>query len=100
MSKEDNLIDYSDKRNYLRILRSQLSNQEQAMLFYNWKSKFGKNWENKENKFFTDYRMIHNIYDGLLFHDFKLKEIFDLDSSKILKEENRIDDSLFEFQNW
>lgn len=53
---------YSVKRNYLRILRAQLSNTEQLLLFYNWFSDHGQKWECAENHFFTDYRMIHNIW--------------------------------------
>jgi len=93
-------LSYEEKRNYLRILRSQLSNQEQAMLFYNWKSEFGKSWQNDKNKFFTDYRMIHNLYDDLIIKDFKLAEIFDIENIEYLKEKNREDDHLFEFQDW
>ncbi|WP_290760962.1 putative phage abortive infection protein [Fibrobacter sp. UBA4297] len=53
---------YSAKRNYLRILRAQLSNTEQLLLFYNWLSNHGQKWECIENHFFSDYRMIHNIW--------------------------------------
>lgn len=101
VANQDRLLDYSEKRKYLRILRAQLSNQEQAMLFYNWKSEFGANWENKDNHFFTDYRMIHNLYNDLLDSDFNLNEIFRLDEPIYYKTEiNRKNDSLFEFQDW
>ena len=53
---------YSAKRNYLRVLRAQLSNTEQLLLFYNWFSDHGQKWECAENRFFSDYRMIHNIW--------------------------------------
>lgn len=98
-AQDNQFITYEEKRKYLRILRSQLSNQEQALLFYNWLSNFGKQWENEINKFFTDYRMIHNIYQDLLVIDIKLVELFDLKGS-YLKEKDRIKDSLFEFQDW
>jgi len=97
--QNDTLISYEEKRKYLRILRAQLSNQEQALLFYNWLSDFGKQWENENNKFFTDYRLIHNLYNELLINDIKLEVLFDLNGS-YLKEKNRKDDSLFEFQDW
>lgn len=100
VSQKEEMLSYSQKRNYLRILRSQLSNQEQAMLFYNWKSEFGKNWENKKQNYFTDYRMIHNLYDDILINDFKLEEVFDIKNLNYLKEENRENDNLFEFQDW
>lgn len=62
----DELFSYADKRQFLRILRAQLSSAEQTLLYYNWKSGCGKKWEEDSsitngNHFFTDYRMIHNI---------------------------------------
>ncbi|RBA27451.1 putative phage abortive infection protein [Flavobacterium tibetense] len=98
-NQDENFISYEKKRNYLRILRSQLSNTEQTLLFYNWYSKFGKQWEDNKNKFFTDYRMIHNLFNELLISHFKLEDIFDLDNG-YRKEEDRESDSLFEFQDW
>ena len=71
------------------------------MLFYNWKSDFGYNWENKKNNFFTNYRMIHNIYNNIIIKDFDLEEIFKLNEKEYyLKEEGRYWDPLFEFQDW
>lgn len=63
---KDDLFSYEDKRQFLRILRAQLSSAEQVLLYYNWKSGCGKKWEEDSSKpggnhFFTDYRMIHNI---------------------------------------
>ena len=62
----DELFPYKDKRQFLRILRAQLSSAEQILLYYNWKSGCGEKWEEDSsitngNHFFTDYRMIHNI---------------------------------------
>lgn len=64
-------LSYSEKRNLLRILRAQLTNEEQLMLFYNWFSGNGRQWEAMkddvqknnavQNNFFSRYRMIHNI---------------------------------------
>ncbi|MCX8532168.1 putative phage abortive infection protein [Chryseobacterium luquanense] len=99
-SQPESLISYEQKRSYLRILRAQLSNHEQAMLFYNWYSGFGDKWEqncDSGNRFLTDFRMIHNLYNELLHHEFKLEQIFDL-NEKIKTEEDREDDYLFEFQ--
>jgi hypothetical protein len=99
--QDETKISYSEKRKYLRILRAQLSNQEQTLLFYNWKSKFGHNWENQTNKFFTDYRMIHNIYNDLLIKDFNLIKLFKLMGEPYYRiEPNRENDTLFEFQDW
>jgi hypothetical protein len=100
-NQDGELINYSEKRKYLRILRAQLSNQEQAMLFYNWKSDFGSTWENDNNHFFTDYRMIHNLYNDILIEDFNLVEIFKLNEDPYYKiEPDRKNDKLFEFQEW
>lgn len=62
----DELFSYADKRQFLRILRAQLSSAEQTLLYYNWKSGCGEKWEEDSSKpdgnhFFTDYRIIHNI---------------------------------------
>jgi len=61
---------------YLKIVRAQLSNDEQIMLFYNWlagnyNGGYGHAWEAKKNQFFTQYLMIHNLRTGLLFKDHK-----------------------------
>ncbi|MDD1538309.1 putative phage abortive infection protein [Riemerella anatipestifer] len=70
------------KYHYLKILRAQLSNYEQTMLFYNWLSGYGKSWEEieetidtkesvnkKYNHFFTKYKMIHNMWHTNLYKD-------------------------------
>ncbi|WP_461791638.1 putative phage abortive infection protein [Pedobacter sp.] len=69
----------NQKIHYLRILRAQLSNHEQILLFYNWLSGHGKTWENGSQHFFTKYNMIHNLwYNELIkdpFIDAKVDEI-------------------------
>ncbi len=66
-----NFIDRTAKLNYLRTLRAQLSNYEQVMLFYNWLSEYGDDWENEDNHFLTKYKMIHNLwYNELLAEDY------------------------------
>jgi len=65
--EKSGLIDYYQARQYLRILRSQLSNAEQLMLYYNYICSFGCEWDKngkRGNMYFTDYRMIHNIPVG------------------------------------
>ena len=96
ISRQEGLT-YSEKRDFLRILRAQLSSQEQVMLFYNWKSGFGSQWENENNKFFTDYRMIHNISNEFLISDFDLIAIFE--SQNYLQDGRQENDTLFEFQH-
>lgn len=97
--QNESLLTYSQKRNYLRILRAQLSNSEQVLLFYNWHSGFGRQWEDETSKYLTDYRMIHNIYDDLLISHFKLNDIFNINSG-YKKEPGRNSDNLFEYQDW
>lgn len=54
-----------DKMNYLKILRAQLTSEEQVMLYLNWLSGYGKEWEtDNEHHFFTEYMMIHNVTRG------------------------------------
>jgi putative phage abortive infection protein len=66
----DAITDYKNKMKYLKILRAQLSNHEQIMLFYNWLSAdYGGSWENEENRFFTEYKIIHNLWVGELFQN-------------------------------
>lgn len=63
------VTDYDEKMRYLRILRAQLSNHEQILLFYNWLSGYGNDWENDTHSFFTEYCMIHNLWYDNLFDD-------------------------------
>lgn len=80
-----NLLTYGRKRDYLKLLRAQLSNDEQVMLFYNWLGGYGARWEERtrrsfnfrvNNSFFVDYRMIHNIQNSYLILDFDVTKIF------------------------
>ncbi|WP_405211195.1 putative phage abortive infection protein [Dokdonia sp. Asnod2-E02] len=61
---DNSVISYKEARQYLRVLRAQLSNSEQLMLYYNYICGFGSNWDRLGTKsygFFTRYRMIHNL---------------------------------------
>jgi len=53
------LFDYQKARDYLKLLRVQMSNDEQLMLYYNYSIGFGSDWEKRE--FLTKYRMLHNL---------------------------------------
>ena len=97
VSKE--ILTYEEKRNYLRILRAQMSNPEQVLLFYNWLAKYGEKWECEKNHFFTDYRMIHNVWQEMIIDDFDIEKIVTEKNPDYLKENNRQNDYLFEFQN-
>jgi hypothetical protein len=93
----DAIPDYKNKMKYLKILRAQLSNHEQIMLFYNWLSlEYGGSWENEENRFFTGYKIIHNLWVGELFQN---QEIVDAVNGLIDKyNSNPKETPLFEFQ--
>lgn len=120
-------LSYKAKRNLLRILRAQLTDKEQLMLFYNWISNNGSQWEAmKENKdkpdavlnnYFTRYRMIHNISPGDVVFCYGLREkdqpnLFiqmlkeiciedNLPPKMCLKEEFEYDNEvLFQFEEW
>jgi hypothetical protein len=56
-----NILSFDQKKEYLRMLRAQLSGHEQLMLYMNYLSGYGSTWENEDNRFFSDYRMIHNM---------------------------------------
>ncbi|MBV7440756.1 putative phage abortive infection protein [Weeksellaceae bacterium TAE3-ERU29] len=92
-------IEESEKMKYLRVLRAQLSNYEQIMLFYNWLSEYGEDWENDSNNFFTRYKMIHNLwYDNLPEYNFfreKLNELQD----RYRKNHPENKDNLFEIDD-
>ena len=95
---DNRIISYTNKRQYLQLLRAQLSNYEQLMLFYNWASGYGKEWE--LNKYFSDYRMIHNLYDKLFFdRDYfvKVREKIRENNPEYQTIPNKINDFLFEF---
>jgi hypothetical protein len=108
--QNESLISYESKRDYLRILRSMLSNHEQILLYYNWLSGFGAKWEkkretyhldksynNSDNRFFTDYRMIHNIPEQMVIDNFKPSEIFIAEYLNFKYEkERKNEDTLFE----
>lgn len=63
-------LKYEDKYGYVKMLRSQLSNQEEDLLFYNSLSDFGLAWEYDDkgaekpdinNQLLTKYNLLKNI---------------------------------------
>ena len=52
-------IKENDKYSYVKIIRAQLSNHEQLLLYYNSLSPYGQPW--LDNHYFNDWRMIKNI---------------------------------------
>jgi len=126
-NQDEDLFNYEEKRKKLGMLRSQMNNSEQLMLFYNWISSYGEQWENawkkeKNNKFLTDYRMIHNLHykdlNNTIFKDIKgvkvkkhLLEYLFNNLTEILgdgsvahyearNEDGKFNDHLFEFIDW
>lgn len=96
-------LTYEQKRSYLRIVRSSLSAYEQILLYYNWLSGDGEKWEDGENRYFTDYRMLHNIKPTMIISDFDIrqtppfKEL--IKNGNYKKEKWRADDPLFDFMH-
>src|SRR5690606_7913617 len=81
-----------EKINYLRILRSTMSEYEQTLLFYNWYSGMGTAWEGEDdkgniNKFFTEFKMIHNLNKmALIDTELEVRQIFNFIEDKEFKE--------------
>jgi len=100
-NQDEDFISYEEKREYLRMLRAQLTNYEQVLMFYNWLSNFGKEWENDNNNFFTDYRMIHNVFRAFLIQNSYVQTKYeDLKTTDYRKIKNKFDDDLFESERW
>ncbi len=59
--EKENLFTYKQARDYLKILRAQMSNDEQILLYHNYISGVGVDWEGKANFFLSKYRMLHNL---------------------------------------
>lgn len=59
VNQDENLITKTQKLEYLRTLRAQLSDHEQVMLYYNAVVGFGEAWIT--NGYFTNFKMIHNL---------------------------------------
>ena len=60
VEQPNDLFDEKDwKSGYLSVLRSQMSNYEQLLLYYNAQSSIGSAWNEKH--FIEDYKLIKNI---------------------------------------
>ncbi len=57
----DRIISLLEKKDYMRMVRSQLSTFEQLMLYFNYLSGLGANWENNRNYFFSEFCLIKNL---------------------------------------
>lgn len=93
VEEDEKIINYKKKREYLKIVRTQLSNTEQLLIFYNWYVGMGGNWENEKNKFLTDYRIIHNIDIFKIYQKIPYMRIF-MQLSRNIKKLNEEDNFL------
>lgn len=77
-------LDGVEKKKYIGILRSQMSPNEQLLLFYNWlagtqmnnkdkvpKNQFGYSWEDKDNAFFSEHKIIDHLNTFALVEEVK-----------------------------
>ncbi len=66
--QNESTLNYDEKYQYVKVLRAQLSNQEQALLFFNSLSDLGKPWEpggdDIDRQLITKYNLIKNIPAG------------------------------------
>lgn len=86
--QEDRIVDGLLKYGYLKMLRSQLSDYEQLLLYYNSLSDLGVKW--LEKGYFKDYAFIKNIPIGLI-------DIPELDPRLIVGRINKEGQPLFEY---
>ncbi|QQO10377.1 putative phage abortive infection protein [Breznakiella homolactica] len=70
----DKDLSKKQKKSYIKVLRSQLSNAEQAILYFNVMSRFGKKW--KEYKLIEEYELIKNLPTGYCGDDYNFKDDF------------------------
>lgn len=98
------IVAYHEKRKYLKMLRAQLTSNEQCLLFFNWLAgqEFGEDWENDKNHFFTEYRMIHNFRpkEIFVFENIDVNDLIKMIKDKNPKYDKYDGDPLFEFENF
>lgn len=74
--QDENIINAEMKQAYAKILRAQLSDFEQLLLFYNINSTLGNAWIKGNENFIKEYRMIKNMPVPLADFGIKPNEIF------------------------
>lgn len=80
-NQNSSLLSYIDKYQYIKMLRAQLSNQEQALLFFNTLSDLGADWElgrelsDINRRLITKYNFIKNIPHGFT-DDINVREFY------------------------
>lgn len=105
---KNEILNYKEKREFIRIIRSQLSTNEQILIYYNWLSGLGSEWESlnhvnrpldNENYFLTNYRIIHNINPINIIQDLEitLETVFtEQFCNYLIENDNQDDEYLFE----
>ncbi len=71
---EDSIFDEKEKYRHIKVLRSQLSDYEQMLLFYNSLSDFGTAWNKRKDKIYKEqdmgfiarFRLIKNIPGNII----------------------------------
>ncbi len=84
-SFENSKDEKNEKTTFLKLLRAQMTSDEQILLLYNWHSKLGKKWESSEENqfFFTEWEMIHNIFpENCVFNKQEILNLFPNASDK------------------
>lgn len=124
VNQNGKVLDYKEKRKYLRILRTQMSDIEQALLFYNWlagydKNFYGARWEERiieekdetilmnnrekfKNYYFSDYRMIRNVFQEHIFDKYGNKIYKTLSNLNDIENitDGRLSDNIFEYMDY
>lgn len=72
--QDEHFLSEKEKYEYLKILRAQLSNHEQLLLYYNAVAGFGQKWITKG--FLTKYRFVRNLPVPLADFGIKPHDIF------------------------
>lgn len=71
ITDSNNNLKHEVKYRYLKLLRAQLSDHEQTLLYYNGLASFGEEWFKRG--YFSEYKMIKNI--SFLLADFGVKPL-------------------------
>jgi len=80
---KNNKLNFPKQKEYLKILRAQLSNFEQVMLYYNALVWFKKDWD----KLFVDYQFIHNLPLDLIDMGPDVNELYKDEIAKVWKQQ-------------
>ncbi|MDN3694270.1 putative phage abortive infection protein [Chryseobacterium tructae] len=99
-NEKEKLFDYDQSREYLKILRAQMSNDEQILLYHNYISGIGEDWESEENLFLSKYRMLHNLPIDRVKHVEKPRKHFAKKIISIAKKSNSKSDPMFEWADY